>query len=202
MLYRKRGVGRYDDTLAGGGAIGDWLTMDYYEGDVPAFGGVDNIPTHLNAEGAESGQVYTADIVFNSEPFVGEITVPVTMIIMGNPLLAPDNLEVELVNDVTGETHLTWEWEGDAFQFFLVKRDGTIVGTTTNLWFDDIVPTYGEYCYTVQAVYDEGQTAPAGPECVMWPNPDIYVNPMNLEGWVWVDHVIVSQGETCAQRII
>ena len=176
--------------LTGGGGAGSWLTMDYYEGDVPGFGGVDNIPTHLDAAGTEPGQVYTADVVFTSTPFVGEITVPVTMIIMGDPLLPPDDLVVELVNDITGQTSLTWTWAGDEFQFFLVKRDGVIIGTTTNTYFSDILPTYGEYCYTVQAVYDEGSTSPAGPECVEWPNPEIFVNPMSLEGWVWVDHQV------------
>ncbi|MCK9400807.1 MAG: carboxypeptidase-like regulatory domain-containing protein, partial [Bacteroidales bacterium] len=176
--------------LGGGGGAGSWLTMDYYEGNVPAFGGVDNIPTHLDAAGTAPGEVYTADVVFTSTPFVGEITVPVTMIIMGAELVAPENLEVTLINDITGEVGLTWEWNGDAFQFFMVKRDGQIIGTTTNTYFTDILPDFGEYCYTVQAVYDEGQTSPAGPECVEWPDPEILVNPMSLEGWVWVDHQV------------
>ena len=174
----------------GGGGAGDWLTLDYYEGEVPGFGGVDNIPTHLNAAGTMPGEVYTADVVFTSTPYVGEITVPVTMIILGPDLIAPDNLEVELVNDITGETALTWTWDGDAFQFFMVKRDGVIVGTTTTTFYSDILPDFGEYCYTVQAIYDEGATSPAGPECVEWPNPDIFVDPMDLEGWVWVDHQV------------
>ncbi len=174
----------------GGGGAGTWLTMDYYEGTVPAFGGVDNIPTHLDAAGTSPGEVYTADVVFTSTPFVGEITVPVTMIIMGPELVAPENLEVTLINDVTGEVGLTWEWNGDAFQFFMIKRDGVIVGTTTNLNFTDILPDYGEFCYTVQAVYDEGQTSPAGPECVEWPNPLLYVNPSSLEGWVWAGFTV------------
>jgi hypothetical protein len=174
----------------GGGGAGGWLTMDTYEGIVPAFGGVANIPTHMDAAGTEAGEVYTANIVFTSSPNVGTITVPVTMIIMGNPLMPPDNLEVELVNDITGQVMLTWTWAGDAFQFFMIKRDGVIIGTTTNQYFSDILPTFGEYCYTVQAVYDEGSTSPAGPECVEWPNPEIFVNPMSLEGWVWVDHQV------------
>ncbi len=176
--------------LGGGGAGGNWLTMDYYDGTVPPFGGVANIPTHLDAAGKEAGQVFTADIVFTSEPNVATITVPVTMIIMGAPLSAPENLEVTLINDVSGDVQLTWEWAGDAFQFFLIKRDGVIVGTTTNLSFIDVLPTYGEYCYTVQAVYDEGATSPAGPECVEWPNPNIFVDPMSLEAWVWPDHQV------------
>jgi hypothetical protein len=119
------------------------------------------------------GDVYTADVVFTSTPFVGEITVPVTMIILGNELIAPDNLEVELVNDVTGTVQLNWTWDGDAFQFFMIKRNGVIVGTTTNTSYTDILPDFGNWCYTVQAVYDEGATAPAGPECIEWPNPSL-----------------------------
>jgi hypothetical protein len=153
---------------------------------------VDNIPTHLNAAGTVAGEVYTADIIFDSEPYVGSITVPVTMIILGSELVAPDDLVVELSNDVTGTTHLSWTWEGTtrAFQFFMIKRNGVIVGTTTNLYYNDILPDYGTYCYTVQAVYDEGQTAPAGPECVEWPNPDIFVDPDDLHGWVWVGFTV------------
>ena len=50
--------------------------------------------------------------------------------------------------------------------------------------------TYGEFCYTVQAVYDEGATSPAGPECIEWPNPAIFVSPDDLEGWVWVNNQV------------
>ena len=175
------------EPLSGGG---NWLTMDYYEGSVPAFGGVDNIPTHMDAAGKLPGEVYHANIIFTSTPNVGTINVPVTMIIMGNALIAPDNLVVTLVNDITGQVNMTWTWDGDAFQFFLIKRDGVIIGTTTNLYYTDILPDYGTYCYTVQAVYDEGSTSPAGPECVEWPNPVLYVNPDNLEGWVWAGFTV------------
>ena len=65
---------------------GNWLTLDYYNGTVNGFGDVDNIPTHLDASNTSAGEVYTANIVFTSNPNVGTITVPVTMIIMGSPL--------------------------------------------------------------------------------------------------------------------
>ena len=175
------------EPLSGGG---NWLTMDYYEGTVNPFGGVDNVPTHLDASGKNAGEVYTADIIFSSDPNVGTIDVPVTMIILGPALQPPDNLVATLTNDITGEVSLTWDWAGDSFQFFMIKRDGVIIGTTTNQYYTDILPDFGNYCYTVQAVYDEGQTAPAGPECVEWPNPTIYVNPSSLEGWVWVGHTV------------
>ena len=92
---------------------------------------------------------------------------------------------MELINDVTGEVGLTWTWDGDAFQFFMVKRDGVIVGTTTSTNYIDVLADYGSFCYTVQAVYDEGATSPAGPECIEWPNPVLFVDPDDLHGWVW-----------------
>ncbi len=169
---------------------GQWLTLDYYSGEVNGFGDVDNVPAHLDAANTNAGEVYSGEIVVSSNPDVGTITVPVTMVILGNALVSPENLEVELTDPITGTASLSWEWNGDAFQFFLIKRDGVVIGTTTSTTYVDLLPDYGEYCYTVQAVYDEGQSAPAGPECVEWPNPEIFINPMSLEGWVWVDNQV------------
>jgi len=164
----------------------NWLTMDSYNDTVLPFGGVANVPTHLDATGTNPGEVYTAEVVFTSNPNVATITVPLTMTILGNELIAPENLEVSLVDDVTGKVELTWEWNGDSFQFFIIKRDGVIVGTMTSQIYTGILPDYGNYCFTVQAVYDEGSSSPAGPSCIEWPNPVLYVDPDNLEGWVWV----------------
>ena len=200
--YSNIGVSMSICLSPGGGGAGGWLTMDYYEGNVEPFGGVNNIPTHMNASGTEAGQVYTADIIFTSDPDVATIDVPVTMIIAGNPLNPPDDLEVELVNDIIGEVLVSWTWTADAFQYFLIKRDGVVIGTTTAMTFTDMLPDYGSYCYTVQAVYDEGQTFPAGPECIEWPNPDIFVNPNDLYAQVWeggyekdVNTTIYNNGE-------
>ena len=66
---------------------------------------------------------------------------------------------------------MNWDWNGDAFQFFMIKRDGAIIATTTSRVYTDILIDYGVYCYTVQAVYNEGVSTPAGPLCVEWPNP-------------------------------
>jgi hypothetical protein len=163
----------------------NWLTMDSLYGTVPPFGGVTNVPTHMDAAGTYSGEVYSAEVVFTSNPNVATITVPVTMTILGNELIAPENLEVSLVQDVDGKVELTWEWNGDSFQFFMIKRDGVIIATTTSQIYTDILPDYGTYCFTVQAVYNEGFTTPAGPSCIEWPNPVLSIDPDNLEGWVW-----------------
>jgi len=170
--------------LSSGPAAG-WLTMDYDDGTIQPFGGTSNIPTHLDATGKEAGQVYTGEIIFTSDPDVGTITIPVTMTISGDPLDTAYNLTVALVDDLTGEVAVNWDWSGSrAFQYFIVNRDGTVVGTTAETTFTDILPDYGTYCYTVQAVYDEGQTAPIGPECLDWNAPGVIVLPDNLDGEV------------------
>ncbi len=163
----------------------NWLTMDYYNDSVLPFGGVSNVPTHLNASGTSPGDVYSAEIVVTSNPNVGTITVPVTMTILGHELIAPENLEVSLVEDITGKVELGWDWDGDSFQFFMIKRDGVIIATTTSQIYTDILPDYGNYCFTVQTVYDEGSTSPAGPSCIEWPNPLLIVDPDSLEAWIW-----------------
>jgi hypothetical protein len=165
----------------------NWLTMGYYGDTVLSFGGVANVPTHLDASGTNPGEIFTAEIVFTSYPNVGTITVPVTMTILGNELIAPENLEVSLIEDLEGKASLTWDWNGDSFQFFTIRRDGAVIATTTSQEYTDILPDYGYYCYTVQAVYDEGPTLPAGPACVEWPDPILQIDPDNLETWVWTD---------------
>ncbi len=169
---------------------GQWLSLDDYEGTVEPFGGVDNVITHLDAAGTNSGEIYQAEIVFTSNPFIGQITIPVTMTVQGAEIIAPENLIVELDDAVTGKVAVSWDWNGEAFQFFLVKRDGSIIATTTSQTYTDLLPDNGYYCYTVQAVYNEGLTSPEGPECVEWPDPVLRVNPDELEGWVWTDYSV------------
>ncbi len=174
-----------------GGAAGGWLSLGQYEGDVNGNGGSFNLPVHFDATGFEAGDYVTADITFTSTPDVGTTVIPVSMTVIGDPLTPPENLEVELVDDVNGYVDLDWEWNGDlAFQYFRVERDGIYVASTTSNSYTDQLPDYGEYCYTVKAVYDEGMSAPAGPECVMWANPGLFIDPDELVGEVWVDHQV------------
>ncbi|MCF8227590.1 MAG: carboxypeptidase regulatory-like domain-containing protein, partial [Bacteroidales bacterium] len=174
-----------------GGPSGGWLSLGQYEGDVPGNGGSFNLPVHFDASGFEPGAYVTADIIFTSTPDVGTTTIPVSMTVIGDALTPPENLEVELVDDVNGYVDLEWEWYGDAtFQYFRVERNGIYVGSTTDMEYTDQLPDYGEYCYEVKAVYDEGMTAPAGPECVSWDNPGLFIDPDALTGEVWVDHQV------------
>jgi hypothetical protein len=68
-----------------GGASG-WLTLGQDVGTVNAFTNF-SLPAFFNAEGTEAGEVYTANVTFTSNPDVGTIVVPVTMMIAGNPWL-------------------------------------------------------------------------------------------------------------------
>ena len=176
--------------LAAGCTGGQWLTLDQYDGSVLPFGGLQNVPLHLDASGTESGESYQANITFASDPDIGEVVIPVTMNILGSTIQAPQNLSVDLSDPWTGSIELNWEWESKSFQFFVIKRDGMIISTTSGTNYTDILPAHGTYCYTVQAVYNEGLSSPAGPECIEWPDPVINISPDELEGWVWTGYTV------------
>ncbi len=164
-----------------------WLNLDAYSGSVAPFGGVNNIPVRLNASNTNSGELYEAEILLTSTPNIATILVPVTMTVAGAALAVPENLQVTLTSNVTGSVFIEWDWPGDALQSFLIRRDGVLVATTLATEFTDILPVFGRYCFTVQAVYDEGFTVPAGPVCVDWLFPELSADPEELEGWVWQD---------------
>ncbi|MDZ7742105.1 MAG: carboxypeptidase regulatory-like domain-containing protein [Bacteroidota bacterium] len=170
----------------GGGPSGGWLSLGQYEGNVNPSGGSFNLPVHFDAAGFEEGDYVTAEIVFTSTPDVGTITIPVSMTIIGDPLTAPENLSAELVDMVNGTVELEWEFNGDlTFEYFRIEREGVYLAQTTSTSFVDVLPDYGTYCYEVKAVYDEGMSSPAGPECVDWLIPDVCYTPATPEEWVW-----------------
>ncbi|MCK5765220.1 MAG: carboxypeptidase regulatory-like domain-containing protein, partial [Bacteroidales bacterium] len=173
----------------GAGGAGSWLTLDYYDNIVPPMGGLDNVPTNFDAQGTLAGEVYTADLVFSSQdPDVGTITIPCTMIIAGDPMVPPTDLTVTLIDDIIGTVELNWLWATDlTFQFFIVKRDGVPVGTSVTTTYQEDLPDYGTYCYTVQTFYDEGTSVPSDEACVDWDLPVVFVDPDFHEAWVWTD---------------
>jgi hypothetical protein len=93
-----------------------------------------------------------------------------------NNLPKPTNLIIAL-DQATGATALQWDYDGKDFLFFNVYRDGTVIGTTTNLTYSDILPDYGLYKYIVTALHDDGESVGAA-GTIQWGNPHIAVDPV------------------------
>lgn len=72
--------------------------------------------------------------------------------------------------------------ENREFQFFIIYRNGLIVAATTDTLYTEILPDFGTYEYEVTALYDEGQSIPAGPVTVEWlclPEIDVSATSIN-----------------------
>ncbi len=162
-----------------GSGMGDWLTLGSYSGTVSPYSTL-SLPVYFNAAGTEPGEVYTATVEFTSTPNVGTVSIPVTMTIAGNALTAPDNFTAVLTNPITGQVSMSWTAPQANYINFVIKRNGVAVGTTTGTTFTNILPAYGIYNFTVQAVYAEGNSIPDGPVEVEWPNPTLLLNPTAL----------------------
>ncbi|PKP45362.1 MAG: hypothetical protein CVT94_18270, partial [Bacteroidetes bacterium HGW-Bacteroidetes-11] len=157
-----------------------WLVPAQTTGTVAAYTNF-SFPIAFNATGLAAGTVKTAEITFTSTPNVGTVVVPVTMTVSGVALNTPTNLVATLTNPVSGTVNLSWNFSANrAFSNFVVKRNGVQVAATTNTTYTETLPTYGVYSYTVAAVYEEGNSAPAGPVVIEWSNPTLVLNPTSL----------------------
>ncbi|MFC2107251.1 carboxypeptidase regulatory-like domain-containing protein [Bacteroidota bacterium] len=175
--------------LAEGNPNAEWLTLGKYSGTVYPGGGLEDIDVFFDANGKQSGEVYLADIEIYTSPDIGNFTIACLMNVLGEPLSPPENLFAELVDPFVGKVDLSWAWTPvEGFQYFVVKRDGIIIGSTINNYFSDYLPYKSTYYYTVHAVYDEGTTSPAGPYLIEWPDAELIVNSsLPLEQWIWPD---------------
>lgn len=162
-----------------------WFSMPTLSGSVNA-GQIVNVPAIFNATGLAVGTLLSADVTFVSTPNVGTKVVPVRMVVAGNALVPVTNLEGTLTDQFTGAVTLTWECTPSAgFLYYNVKRDGTILAVLPAATsYNDVLPTYGNYVYCVDAVYTDGNTAPV---CVTveWPNPTMTWAPAALAATVW-----------------
>ena len=157
-----------------------WMTLAQSTGTVNPYTNI-NLPVGFNASGLAAGTVKTAQVTFTSTPNVGTVVIPVTMTVSGTALGVPTNLIATLTNPISGNVSLSWQFQSTTgFQYFVVKRNGTQIGTTTTTTFANTLPTYGVYAYTVQAVFADGNSAPAGPATVEWSNPTVVLNPTSL----------------------
>lgn len=175
--------------LSEGNPLADWLTLGTYTGTVNPGGGLENIDVFFDAYGKQSGDVYLADIEISTSPDIGSYTVACLMNVLGEALSPPENLFAELVDPFQGKVDLSWTWSPvEGFQYFVVKRNAIVIGSTTNKYFTDHLPYKGTYDYTVQAVYDVGATSLAGPYTVEWPDAEMsIISSLPLEIWMLPD---------------
>ncbi|KAF0193342.1 MAG: bpr, partial [Bacteroidetes bacterium] len=187
---------------AEGGGVSGWLTLGQYEGEVGPNGTSFNLPVNFDATGTEAGQVYNAEIIVSTDPNVGTFTIPVTMTIYGDPLSPVTDLTATITNEVTGAVSLSWNFTRPVnFQYFLVKRNGLGIGTTTANTFNNMLPAYDTYCYTVTPVYDAGNGVPGGPACVDWLIPVLCYSPANPTNsqWPLVNEEVMLTLENCGE---
>jgi len=169
-----------------------WLTVPQTSGSVAAYTNF-NMPVNFDATGLTAGTVKTAEITVTSTPNVGTVVIPVTMTVSGVALGVPTDLTAVLTNPIQGIVNLGWSFQtAPGFQYFLVKRDGIQITTTTNTSYVDDLANYGVYSYTVQAVFADGNSAPAGPVVVEWANPTMVVTPTSIYDEVWVNNQAVQ----------
>jgi len=177
------GVLGWAATINYGSTNHTWLTLPAASGTVPAYTTGQAI-LNFDGSGLTAGTVLTANVVFTSTPNVGTVTIPVTMTVQGVAISPPTNLAASL-NALTGAVNLTWSFTPSGTLInFIVKRDGVTLGTPTVTNFADVLPTYGVYNYSVQAVYAEGATAPATAS-VEWANPTLAFAPASLLTHNW-----------------
>jgi hypothetical protein len=154
-----------------------WLSINNYSGSV-APAGVDNRSVLLDASrigpgGGVMDQIYNAEIVFNSDPDVGSITVPVVLYIADPNLPGPVDLSLYIVDINEGKIMLKWNYTPNrAITHFIILRNGQLLATTTNNSYTDQLEFPGHYCYKVCSVYSDGAiSAPADPVCFNYPMP-------------------------------
>lgn len=59
----------------------------------------------------------------------------------------------------TGLVELSWEFEWEeGFEYFIVYRDNIEIDTTSNLFYSEVLPTYGIYEYRVTAMHELGES--------------------------------------------
>ncbi len=157
-----------------------WLTLGQNSGTVNPYTNF-NAPVFFNGSGLTAGTVKTAEITFTSTPNVGTVVIPVTMTVSGAALNVPTDFTAVLTNPVSGLVTLNWQFQTSPdFLYFTIRRDGVQVGTTTGNTFQNTLPAYGVYSYTVQAVFNEGNSAPAGPVVIEWANPTLVLENIPL----------------------
>jgi len=107
-------------------------------------------------------------------------------------MFAPENLSATSNGN---DAVLTWEepFGGNAIEYN-VYRDDALIGTTTETGFVDAGLEIGFYAYTVTAVYDDGESDPAGPVEVAIGNPELTFDPESIDA-------VLEMGEATTREV-
>ena len=96
-----------------------------------------------------------------------------------NSLPRPTDL-IGNVTFETGEVQLSWTFTTvPDFQYFVIYRDNFQIATSTNPFYTDNLPDYGNYKYLVTAMHLAGESSGTSAS-VKWGDPHITVDPVQI----------------------
>lgn len=114
-------------------------------------------------------------------------TSPYQLIHVNNPYGLLANVEQE-----TGIATLNWNFNFNAgFKHFEIKRNGFIIGTTTTNSYENQLPEYGKYTFSVTAVYSGNMHSESISKTVQWGTPTIELGQQTI-----YDTVLTGQTST------
>ncbi|MDP2723850.1 MAG: carboxypeptidase regulatory-like domain-containing protein, partial [Bacteroidales bacterium] len=205
LIYTSANVSMPEGVIYGTCSL-TWLSLSATSGVVNANGGSQSIGVNFNADGLLAGEVYTASIVVNTNPFVGTFTIPVTMTVAGSAYPVISGFTAVLSNPVTGQVALAWDAMTDPlFDYYKVFRNGSVLGTTTNTTYTDMLPGFGSYAYEVQPIFVDGAAGvKAGPEVINWFEPVLCYAPAAPENTQWpnVEREVMLDMSNCGNGVL
>ena len=109
----------------------------------------------------------------------------------------PYNFEAEVIQE-NGKVNLSWDFNiNPGFKHFKIKRNGQLINTVTGTSYQDQLPDYGIYEYSMHALYDGGLSSDTLYTSAQWGSSHIALNPIAIYdtvmvGEVSIDSLIVS----------
>ncbi len=135
-----------------------------------------------------SGPAFKGNNYYKTTPVIGTVDLPLNRIFPGINEVPVTNVQAVLTDNITGEVNLSWDCTPSAgFLYYIIKREAVqiaVVPAATN--YTDLLPTFGNYTYCVEAFYSTGTTTP---DCDLleWPNPTLTWSPAALIATVWTN---------------
>jgi len=151
-------------------APGSFLSFSPTSGNISPFGGTQSVTATINATDLIPGALYSADILFSSNPAVGTKSTNIAITVADTNLAGPTDFQVHVINPDEGEIRLIWNYWADAvIDHFIIMKNGVAFATTQKTNYMATL-TPGEYCFKVYAYYKNGHySAPSNEICLGYP---------------------------------